>query len=425
MKGEVSDNREGRQIVHLDLDTFFVSVERLHDRRLEGRPVIVGGASERGVVASCSYEARRWGVHSGMPVAMARRLCPEAVVIRGDHALYRRHSEAVAELIEERVPLYERASIDEFYLDMTGMDRFFGTLRWTRELRDTIVRKTGLPLSFALSVNKTVAKIATGEAKPAGELTVPAEEVQPFLDPLSVRKIPMVGKKNYELLRSMGVGRIATLRAIPPELLQRLLGSQGLLLWKKARGIDDSPVVNERLRKSIGTEETFDHDTTDTAFLLRTLVRMTEKSAYELRRRGRMASLLTVKIRYSDFETHTLQRRIPLTVFDHELIAVARELFLRLYTRRVRVRLLGIRLGGLVPGTQQLHLFDDDGRMARLYHALDHLRDRYGPLTVRRAGAAPPPTPQSPKYREPDKYRNKTTKFEQSSDQLFNNDVYY
>ena len=371
-----------RQIVHFDLDTFFVSVERLQDSRLEGWPVIVGGSSERGVVASCSYEARRCGVHSGMAMAMARRLCPEAVVLRGDHSLYRKYSETVAEIIGARAPLYEQASVDEFYLDMTGMDRFFGTLRWTRELRAEITRETGLPLSFGLSVNKTVSKIATSEAKPAGGLTVPAERIHPFLDPLPVRKIPMVGLKSYRLLRSMGVERIATLRAIPPELLQQLLGKNGLLLWKKANGIDERPVLNERLRKSIGTERTFDRDTADASFLLSTLVKMTGKSAYELRRRGRVASLVAVKIRYSDFETHTLQKKIPYTAFDHTLTATAKELFRRLYTRRVRVRLLGVRLGGLAPGTQQLSLFGDDPKMARLYQAMDHLRDKYGTGTI-------------------------------------------
>jgi len=373
-----------RQIVHLDLDTFFVSVERLQDSRLEGRPVLVGGASERGVVASCSYEARRCGVHAGMAMAIARRLCPEAVVLRGDHALYQKYSQMVTEIVEARAPLYEQASVDEFYLDMTGMDRFFGTLRWTRELRREIIRETGLPLSSGLSVNKTVSKIATGEAKPAGELTVPPERVHPFLDPLPVHRIPMVGGKSYRLLRSMGVERIATLRAIPPAMLQQLFGKNGLLLWKKANGIDDSPVVNERLRKSIGTERTFDRDTDDAAFLLTALVKMTEQSAYELRRRGRIASRVTVKIRYSDFETHTLQQQIPLTAFDHTLIATAKVLFRRLYTRRVRVRLLGVRLGGLVPGTQQLGLFGDDTRLARLYQAMDRIRERYGTKTIGR-----------------------------------------
>jgi DNA polymerase-4 len=319
-----------------------------------------------------------------MAMAMARRLCPEAVVLRGDHALYQKYSQMVAEIVEARVPLYERASVDEFYLDMTGMDRFFGTLRWARALRREIIRETGLPLSFGLSVNKTVSKIATGEAKPAGELTVPPERVHPFLDPLPVRRIPMVGGKSYRLLRSMGVERIATLRAIPPELLQQLFGKNGLLLWKKANGLDDSPVVNERLRKSIGTERTFDRDSDDAVFLLATLVKMTEQSAYELRRRGRVASRVTVKIRYSDFETHTLQQQIPLTAFDHTLIATAKALFRRLYTRRVRVRLLGVRLGGLVPGTQQLGLFGNDHKMARLYQAMDRIREKYGTKAVGR-----------------------------------------
>ncbi len=377
-KEEVAAEGPVRQIVHLDLDTFFVSVERLQDPRLEGRPVIVGGSAERGVVAACSYETRRCGVHSGMAMALARRLCPDAVVLRGDHELYRKYSETVAGIIEARVPLYERASVDEFYLDMTGMDRFFGTLQWTRELRKEITRETGLPLSFGLSVNKTVSKIATGEAKPAGMLTVPPERVHPFLDPLPVRRIPMVGLRSYRLLRSMGVERIATLRAIPPEMLQQLFGKNGLLLWKKANGIDNSPVINERLRKSIGTERTFDEDTTDARYLLRTLVNMTARSAWELRRHGRTASQVTVKIRYSDFETHTLQQKIPHTAFDHTLIATAKELFRRLYTRRVRVRLLGVRLGGLVPGTQQLSLFGNDEKMARLYQAMDYLRERYG-----------------------------------------------
>ena len=383
-KYPVPEEKNVRQIVHLDLDTFFVSVERLQDSRLEGRPVIVGGSSERGVVAACSYETRRYGVHSGMAMTMARRLCPEAVVLRGDHDLYRKYSEMVAEIIGARVPLYEQASVDEFYLDMTGMDRFFGTLQWTRALREEIIRETGLPLSFGLSVNKTVSKIATGEAKPSGGITVPPGRVHPFLDPLPVRRIPMVGLRSYRLLRSMGVERIATLRAIPPEMLQQLFGKNGLLLWKKANGIDDSPVINERLRKSIGTEQTFDEDTGDARFLLRTLVRMTALSAYELRRHGRTASRVTVKIRYSDFETHTLQQKIPHTAFDHTLIATAKELFRRLYTRRVRVRLLGVRLGGLVPGTQQLSLFGNDTKMARLYQAMDYLRDKYGIESVGR-----------------------------------------
>ena len=368
----------GRQVVHLDLDSFFVSVERLRDDRLKGKPVIVGGISDRGVVASCSYEARRYGVHSAMPVRMVRQLCPEAVIVRGDMELYSRYSHMVTEIIAEKAPVYEKASIDEHYLDVTGMDRFFGTLQWTRELKEKIIRETGLPISFGLSVNKTVSKIATGEAKPHGELMVPANYVKPFLAPLSIRKIPMIGNKTWHLLRSMGISAIKTLQQIPPEMLERVLGKNGITLWKKANGIDNTPVMDERRQKSIGTERTFDRDTTDADFLTRVLTGMVEKAAFELRKQEKLTSCVTVKIRYSDFETHTLQKRIPYTSFDHILVDTAKELFSRLYRRRVLVRLIGVRFSHLVQGVQQLNLFEDSSGMIRLYLAIDRMRKRYG-----------------------------------------------
>jgi len=369
---------QGRQIVHLDLDSFFVSVERLRDSRLQGKPVIVGGMSERGVVASCSYEARHYGVHSAMPVRMARQLCPEAVVVRGDMELYSRYSHMVTEIIAEEAPVYEKSSIDEHYLDVTGMDRFFGTLKWSRELKKKIVRETGLPISFGLSVNKTVSKIATGEAKPNGELMIPAGRVTPFLAPLSIRKIPMIGNKTYRLLRSMGISTIGTLQQIPSEMLEKVLGKNGITLWKKARGIDNSPVMAEYRKKSVGTDRTFDRDTTDARFLVRVLAGMVEKTAWELRKQGKMTSCVTVKIRYSDFETHTLQKRIPYTSFDHILLDTAKELFHKLYRRRVLVRLIGVRFNHLVQGVPQLNLFEDTSEMIRLYLAIDRMRKKYG-----------------------------------------------
>ena len=220
-------NLQDRTIVHMDLDTFFVSVERLSNSGLIGKPVIIGGLSDRGVVASCSYEARKYGVHSAMPMRMALNLCRDAVIIRGDMDLYTKYSRLVTDVIADKAPVYEKASIDEHYLDITGIDRFWGAYKWTHELRQTIIKETGLPISFGLSVNKTVSKIATGEAKPCGEKQIEKEFVQPFLNPLSIKKIPMVGAKTYQLLSSMGVSTIQTLNAIPIEMMESVLGKNG------------------------------------------------------------------------------------------------------------------------------------------------------------------------------------------------------
>ena len=374
-----------RTIVHLDLDSFFVSVERLVNPSLIGKPVIVGGMSDRGVVAGCSYEARRFGVRSAMPMRMARQLCGDAIVIRGDAEQYSKYSRIVTEIIAERAPLFEKASIDEHYLDITGMDRFFGSLKWTHELREYIIKNTGLPISFGLSVNKTVSKIATTEAKPNGELYVPGERVKPFLFPLSIRKIPMIGKKSYRLLRSMGVGTIKTLSMIPPEMLMQVMGKNGLVIWKKANGIDPAPVIPYSERKSVSTERTFDKDTTDVVKLRNLLISMVEKIAFELRKKQKLTGCVTVKIRYSNFDTHTLQKHIPYTAFDHVLIETALELFRRLYKRRMLIRLIGVRFSHLVGGFQQLDLFEDTPELTSLYQAMDSIRMRYGKKAVQRA----------------------------------------
>ncbi|ASB47757.1 DNA polymerase IV [Alkalitalea saponilacus] len=378
---------DNRHIVHIDLDTFFVSVERLQNSALDGVPVIIGGLSDRGVVAGCSYESRRFGVHSAMPMRMARQLCPQAVFIRGDMDTYSRFSNLVTEVIADRVPLYEKASIDEHYLDLTGMDRYFGCYKFTHELRETIIRETGLPISFGLSVNKTVSKIATGEAKKGTtrELYVEAPRVKPFLNPLSISKIPMLGPKTYRLLRSMGVDKIETLSLVPPEMMERVLGKNGIVLWQKANGIDPSPVERYYERKSIGTEQTFETDTTDFRFLNDWLLKMVEKLAFELRVRNKLTACVTVKIRYADFDTHTIQKRIPYTSFDHVLMREARELLLRLYKRRVLVRLLGVRFTHLVSGSQQLNLFEDTPEQVNLYLAMDRIRKRFGKDAVGRA----------------------------------------
>jgi Nucleotidyltransferase/DNA polymerase involved in DNA repair len=374
-----------RSILHLDLDTFFVSVERLKNSKLVGKPVIIGGMSDRGVVSSCSYEARKYGVSSAMPMKMARNMCPDAIVIRGDMEAYSNYSNIVTEIIAERSPLYEKSSVDEHYIDITGMDRFYGCYQWSHELRQQIIKETGLPISIGLSVNKTVSKIATGEAKPNGEIEVRKEIVLPFLDPLSISKIPMIGQKTYHVLRSMGIATIYTLRNIPSEMLEKLMGKNGIEVWKRANGIDSTPVISYSEQKSISTEHTFEKDTTDMIRLNQLLVSMVEKIAYELRKQEKLTSCVTVKIRYSNFDTHTLQKRIPYTAFDHVLTDITKELFSRLYQRRMLIRLIGVRFSHMVRGVQQLDMFDDTPEKVSLYMAMDKLRKRFGRDAVRRA----------------------------------------
>ncbi len=383
-----------RHIAHMDLDTFFVSVERLERSDLAGKPIIVGSLSDRGVVAACSYESRRFGVHSAMPMKLALRLCPEAVVIRGDMDRYSYFSRMVTDIIAEEAPVYEKASIDEHYLDITGMDRFFGCNQWMHELRQRIIRETGLPISFGLSINKTVAKIATGEAKPNGEKNVPYPLVKPFLAPLSISRIPGVGDKTFRLLRSMGVVTIDTLSNIPPEMMERVLGSNGIMIWRKANGIDNTPVEPYTEAKSISSETTFEQDTIDMEMLRSKLVRMTEKLCYELRRDERLASIITVKLRYSDFNTYTMQKQIPYTSLDHKVRPVVEALFEKLYQRRLLIRLIGVKVSGLIQGTQQLDLFEDTSEMVRLYQSLDYLRHRFSVKAIRLAsGITKPDTP--------------------------------
>ena len=374
-----------RSVMHMDLDTFFVSVERLMDSRLNGKPVLIGGTSDRGVVASCSYEARVFGVHSAMPMKLARQLCPEAIIIRGNSSSYLKYSDIVSGIVQEAVPLFEKTSIDEFYCDLTGMDRFFGCYKFASEMRQKVIKETGLPISFGLSANKTVSKVATGEAKPNNQILVQRGTEKSFLAPLSIRKIPMVGEKTYQILRNLGIKDIRTLQDMPVELLQRTLGENGLMIWKKANGIDDSPVVPFHERKSLSTERTFDKDTIDVEKLRGLIIAMTENLAYQLRKGDKLTSCVTMKIRYSDFQTQTLQCRIPYTSADHLLVPKLLELFEKLYQRRVLVRLIGVRFSHLVSGGYQINLFDDNEERINLYQAMDRMRQRYGDRAVIKA----------------------------------------
>lgn len=374
-----------RSIVHMDLDTFFVSCERLMDSRLENRPVLIGGTSDRGVVASCSYEARRYGVHSAMPMRMAKQLCPEAIVLRGNSGVYTKYSKAVTDVIKDSVPLYEKSSIDEFYIDLTGMDRFFGCHQLASELRTKIIRETGLPISFGLSGNKTVSKIATGEAKPNNELRIYTGTEKPFLAPLSVRKIPMVGEKTYNTLCDLGIKRIKTVQEMPVDMMSRVFGKHGSSIWRKANGIDNTPVIKYHERKSISTERTFDKDTTDVKKLRGIIVAMAENLIYQLRRGDKLTACVTFKIRYSDFQTYTKQQRIPYSSSDHAILPVVLDLYKSLYQRRLLVRLVGVKFSHLVNGGHQINLFEDNEKILSMYQAMDKMRERYGDRAVVRA----------------------------------------
>ncbi|MEN5087076.1 DNA polymerase IV [Sphingobacterium faecium] len=373
-----------RAIVHMDLDTFFVSCERLVNSQFKDIPLIIGGG-DRGVVSSCSYEARTFGVRAAMPIKMALRLCPQARVVKGDMELYSRMSHMVTEVIEESAPVMEKASIDEFYLDLTGMDKFFGAYKWTNELGAKIEKETGLPISYALSVNKTVSKIGTGESKPHGHREISSVGVHSFLNPLSIKKMPMVGNATFQLLSRVGIRTIGTLSEMPIEVLQQMIGKNGTDLWRKANGIDETPVLPYSERKSISKERTFNSDTMDIRAVKSLISGMAEQLAYQLRQEKWLTSTVVIKIRYSNFDTETKQCRVTYTAADHTLARVALELFDKIYTRRMRLRLIGLRFTDLVHGSYQMNLFEDNAQLINLYQAMDAIKMRYGNDAIGRA----------------------------------------
>ncbi|WEK37910.1 MAG: DNA polymerase IV [Candidatus Pseudobacter hemicellulosilyticus] len=374
-----------RHIAHLDLDAFFVSVECLKDSRLKGKPLIVGGSSDRGVVAACSYEARHFGIHSAMPMKLAKRLCPHAIILQGDMESYSKYSRLVTDIVRNSVPLFEKSSIDEFYIDLSGMDKYFGCSRFTAELKKKVIRESGLPISYALASNKLISKVATNEVKPNGQLEIPFGEEKSFLAPLNVAKLPGVGKETAFLLMKMGVETVSILSEIPMDMLHNLMGKPGIDLWRKANGIDETPVIPYHEQKSISTEHTFQQDTINIDQLHAQLVRMTEQIAFQLREQNKLTGCITVKLRYSNFDTVTKQRTIAYSAADHVLLKTARELFDRLYERRMLVRLVGIRFTHLVPGNYQINLFEDTQEMISLYQSIDHIKHRFGEKMLVRA----------------------------------------
>lgn len=374
-----------RNIIHFDLDAFFVAVQCKKDKKLVGKPLIIGGSSRRGVVAACSYETRKFGVHSAMPMYLALQLCPDAIVISGDMEAYSKYSHLVTEIIADSAPSFEKASIDEFYIDVSGMDRYLGAFKWARELRNKIEKESDLPISLGMSVNKLVSKVATAEFKPKAEKYVAPGSEKDFLSPLTVDKIPMIGKQTSAFLYDMGVRNVATLRKMPLKFLTSAFGKNGLTLWNKAHGIDDSPVTPYVEQKSISTESTFEEDTIDVKRLKSVLTAMVEKVAFQLRDQKKLTSCVTVKIKYSNFDTETKQIQIPYSSSDQVLLQVVTQLFDKLYNRRMQIRLVGVRLSGLVHGNYQISLFDDTIQSINLHQALDRIKHKHGPEKVIRA----------------------------------------
>ncbi|KAA9039153.1 DNA polymerase IV [Ginsengibacter hankyongi] len=372
-------------IAHFDLDSFFVSVEFIRDPSLKGKAVIVGGSKERGIVTTCSYEARKFGVHSAMPMATAMRLCPQAIVVKGTYSEYSRYSKWVTQIIASKAPLFEKASIDEFYIDLTGMDKFFNPLQWTIDLRELITNETGLPISFGIARNKMIAKMATNEAKPNGFLQVPLGKEKEFLSALELNKIPGVGEQTNQVLQNNSFKYIRDIHNSTPEKLEKILGKWGVDLWNRVQGTHHSTISPYHESKSISTENTFEENITDVNKLMSEIVRMSEKIAFELRKDEKVAGCVTVKLRYPDFETTSRQTSIAYTNADDEIIPIAKNLFHKLYKKGQPVRLLGVRLSDLTNDAVQANLFENIERKNILYKAIDDVKNRFGSNSVNRA----------------------------------------
>jgi DNA polymerase-4 len=372
-------------IAHFDLDSFFVSVEILLNPSLKGKPVIVGGTSGRGVVSTCSYEARKFGVHSAMPMTTAMRLCPQAIILKGQHQQYSHYSGIVTDIIAARVPRYQKASVDEFYCDLSGMDRFFNVSQYTQDLRHYIIRETGLPISCGLSSVKFISKMATNEAKPNGFLEVPPGKEKEFLWPLGIDKILGVGKQTEPRLREMGLHTIGDIARLPKETLEKKLGKWGAVLWRKSQGLGSDEIETSWDQKSMSRETTFHENQTDLVFLNSRLVRLTEKNAFDLRQDGKLTGCLAVKIRYSDFETITRQETIDFTSLDDELISKAQDIFGSFYQKGRPVRLIGIRFSQLADSGMQMNLFSRQEEKLKLYRAVDDIKNRFGTQAVTKA----------------------------------------
>jgi DNA polymerase-4 len=376
-----------RHIAHFDLDAFFVSVERLLDPTLVGKPVIVGGSSKRGVVSAASYEARSFGVHSAMPTVQAARLCPQAIFVSGSIGQYSHYSRKVTEIIAAKVPLFEKASIDEFYIDLTGMDKFFGVYAFTKALKTQIANETGLPISFALASNKLVSKVATNEVKPNGEIEVPQGFEAQYLAPLRLERMPGVGEKFIETLHAHQLYTVGKVAACKQADLEKKFGKHGHDLWLDCNGIDNRAVQPYHEPKSCSSENTFEQNTADQDFLMHEITRLSEKVGYELRAEGKITGCITIKLRYANFETVSKQHIIPYTASDYNILTTAKQLFLQLWKNAEPIRLIGVRCSQLVDTSVQMNLFEDNIAEKKLYAAIDDIKNTFGKKTLQRAGS--------------------------------------
>jgi DNA polymerase-4 len=371
-----------RHILHLDLDAFFVSVERVLDPRLRGRPVIVGGDPRgRGVVASASYEARTYGVRSAMPLAQAKKLCPQAVFVAPRHGRYLEFSRGALKILRKYAPLVEAASVDEFYLDMTGCDRLYGNIfAVATGIKSDLRENLGLPASMGLGSNKLIAKIAATLGKPEGLMWVFPGEEAAILAPLSVAYLPGIGPHTRDRLQELGIHTVGELAQFPQPLLLTVFGAGGRQMSERARGLCSSPVTECREPKSISREVTFNTDTIDPTVLETTLCRLAEGVGYGVRRQGMTASTVSVKLRYADFQTISRSQTTSPTDDDVEILQTARILFKKAFSRRVRIRLVGIKLSNLAAKDSQGSLFVpwEKLRRERLHRSTDSIRERFG-----------------------------------------------
>jgi DNA polymerase-4 len=384
--------RRMKTVFHVDMDAFFVSVEELFDPSLKGKPVVVGGRpNERGVVAAASYAARRFGVHSALPLRTAYKLCPQAIFVDGHPARYREYSERVFIVLKRFSPQVEMASIDEACLDMTGSERLLGPpLRAAHALHQAVKQETQLNCSIGIAASRLVAKVASDQAKPNGVLWVlPGQEAR-FLAPLEVGKIPGVGKVMERNLHSLGLRTVGDLARIKGDFLEERFGKWGLALAGKAQGLDaggwfDEEIGGDAAPKSISHEHTFGEDTADPAVLDSTLARLSEMVGRRLREHGLHAHTLQLKLRYSDFSTLTRARSIAgTTQVDTEILEVVRALFRREWKPGVRVRLLGVHASGFSAEEGQLDLLQSKRhrKWQQALSAADRLRDKYGEAAV-------------------------------------------
>ncbi len=374
-----------RIIFHLDLDAFFVSVERIFNPALAGKPVIVGGDPQgRGVVAACSYEARAFGLHSAMPIRIAFKLCPNGIYLHGHYDEYVNYSKAVKNILEKYAPIIQQASIDEFYMDFTGCQAMYGPFyNFALSIQSEIENKLSLPCSIGIGTNKTIAKIASDFKKPKGVTFVEPGDEKDFLSILPVERIPGVGKKTLQYLNNRGIYTVGEIANLPQDFFAAAFGKFGIDLWKKANGMGTEYLTLDHEQKSISKETTFGNDVNSKNLIENIIFEIAGKVCQTLRDNNFHASTVTVKIRHSDFKTYTRSRTIKHTSDDKIIFETALDLFRKSYTRRVSLRLIGIKLTGFSLSSYQENLFDrTEAARKRLIEAVNSIRNKYGYTSI-------------------------------------------